>query len=468
MIKEPELKIKNIEGLRYDIELIVHTISGESGTIKTHKALLVMYSEVFNTELTGEFSEFIKNGIDLGYKVSNINIMDKLITSFYNRNTSRMISGESLKNKLELLRICHYYDIKIPILSLLAEIIVDKEYEDFMDTVIEINPYDEEWQLNIIATKIAKNYILESNLLDDAKDYIKNRLSYLVLVMEDEVIFKDLASNKDIFRIEGNDYKSAVYSRDKRKLALLRGYHSKDIEIWEMDDIIPKKLYEKELSGRFFCISPDGSHFVFVENRGHGVVGLILVNISTDEIKELKINNIPKIVTISPSNKYIACYICEGLRKEICELIILNSDTGEEINREIVSSIVSIEFISDLSIVMLDEIGNLIVNQNFIQRESKYTEYDLYGYNMSVTADKIIIESSGETVIVVKLENNNIDKTIIKLDERFKHHREWFGSSNFYAVHFNKFRELNVYNLFFGDLILHIRDQEGRILSVAI
>lgn len=466
MIEEPQLKIENIEGLRYDIALVVKTISGESGTIKTHKALLVMYSQIFNIELAGESFKPIEDKMDLTYEVSEISVMEKLIKSFYKRNTSEMIKNEPYEKKLELLRICNFYEIKIPILSFLAEITVGEGYEDFIETLDEINPYNKEWQSNIIATKISREYILGTELSGTMKTFILNGLSYLVLVTDDQVFFKDLATNENIFKIEGNDYKLAFYSRNKQRLALLRGRRNEYVEIWEMTNIIPRIIYERKISGEFLCISPDGSYFAFAENPSLGVVNLVLVNIFTDEIKKFKIDDLPMRATISPSNKYIAYYICEGLNEDRCEIIIIDSDTGLEISswRD---SVNNMAFISDTIIVMLDNRGVFIVNRNFAQEENKFKQYDLLGYEMCVTMDKIILISSGGNAFIIKIKDEDIVKTAIKLDEHFNF-RGQFNCSSFHVVYFSKFNEINVYSLVFGNVVFRIKNMMTDILSIAL
>lgn len=471
MIEEPSINIQNIRDLPSDIKLVVR-----DGEISTHKALLVMYSGVFDREIKGHFG-LEKSEIRLGYETS-VDIMGKLINSFYARNTSEMIRNESYKNKLELLRICNYYQIDVPILAFLEKMTVKTvdEAKDFVNTINPINPSNEEWQSYIIAAKISKKIIFDGEfpLSEEMTNFILDRLSYLVTVTAEEVIFTDLALNEDVFKIEGKDYTLASYSRNKQRLALLHGHQNRTIEIWEMRGVEPYQIYEGNISNNYYYgISPDGSCFASANHSTEGEK-LIITEISDNaETKSVKIKNIPKLVTISPSNNYAACYICYDLEEKECEMFIVDLNEEKVIKQWKSNSTQTMAFTSDTSFVTLDTDGSLNIYLNFVGDEiTNIREKDFSYFEMCVTMDKIILINSEKNINIMKLTDGNvtitngfIEKQVIELDKTYHGRLE---CSDFHIAYFSRNRRIDVYDLVFGKNILQIKDPKGTIQSVTL
>lgn len=136
-----------------------------------------------------------------------------------------------------------------------------------------------------------------------------------------------------------------------------------------MGGVEPKLIYEKTLTGNYYGISPDGSCYAIV-NHTKKSNNLIIV----------KIDNIPALVTIFPSNKYAACYICYDSEEKDCKIFIVDLNKDSVIKSWKSNAIQAMVFTSDTSFVTLDSDGLFKLYSNFVgdeitiieEKDSKY------------------------------------------------------------------------------------------------
>lgn len=450
--EEPQPNIAEIKSLPFDLTLRVHTDNGYK-FIETHKAILVMYSEVFRKSIIDKFKEF-------EHEVSDVEIMKKFINSLYDGNIAETIKNtKSCREKMELLRLCIYYAVDIPIAKFFMEEEVDKECEkEFLNTLHAFTATDQAWQEYIYDIKI--NKIINS--------LYTNEFYLLALVMNDgNVNFLNFTNNRLMsFHLAGK-YHKAEYSRDRQRLILYESNFEGPDEIWNMNKYPPKIEYRKRFARHLQAdfISPDGTYLVFMEDKRFTVIDIITEKVIMEEISE----NILLYVTISPSNKYIA--YCSALTTLECQIFILNLGSVDNSRVDffaIQSNVNHMAFTTDDFLLMLTESNDLSV-RNILQKTTEDHDEDTY-FAMWITMNQVIlINFDGEIFNLDFPGDTSSNKTFIKIDKNFSQYleEEIISCSDFhFAVKLDK--TLDIYYLKNSLQILRIDDPEGNISHLTL
>lgn len=451
MSKRLELDLQVINSLLpTDIKLKITDMNGIVNYIDTHKVLLAMYSKFFKAMFINKGFTKVGNEVALGNEVSDIKIMKKLINSFYEGNTIEMIEQAPCTERIELLMLCNFFMIDVPRLELLMKGTID---EDCQESFLDITGYYEEKMQNyLIAIKISKNVILSLDLEETVKEFFLDRLSYLVLVMEREVVIMDLALSKEVMKIDG-EYGLAIYSRNKRVLMLSR--NNTDYLFWDTSGSEPVKI--REVNGiegvieSTVSISPDGSYFAFA-NRENDQNYIQSVYIKTGMGFRTRIINEPRKIIISPSNRYIAF-----ISKSNDSVIIIRIGSTEVINVRVeINEIIDLDFMTDDIIIFLTQNNKIILWTLEPSGKDDYITLDGEYINMCITIDSLILTNLEDDIFIIEFEellnlsNEDVAETVFKTSgERIDH--DLIVSSDFFIAYFTESGVLKIRDLLLGN-----------------